>query len=37
MYQIPDKDIIEMKILCHIPLNKRGFRPKSFLYEDSIT
>lgn len=28
MYQVLDKDIIEMEILCYIPLNKRGFRPK---------
>jgi hypothetical protein len=28
MYQISGKDIIEIKILCHISLNKRGFSSK---------
>lgn len=28
IYQVLGKDIIEMEILCYIPLNKRDFRPK---------
>ncbi|MCR9228539.1 MAG: transposase [Flavobacteriaceae bacterium] len=33
MYKVLDKDTIEMEIVPHIPLPKRGFAPTAPLYE----